>query len=86
MKPEFSVAPLLRIGIWLVVFLVVVQFVVTAISLLMSDWRTYVVIMLVSVVCHLLVERRDIAHQSGRLERMPHDPAPHHRHDGLGAD
>ena len=42
MKPEFSLAPLWRIGVWLVGFLVVVQLVATMVGMLLSDWRTYV--------------------------------------------
>lgn len=75
---------LVRLGIWVVAALTATQILAAILDVLVRDWRSYAVLMAISIVCYLALRGPAHRHGSGvprRLERIPHDPSIHHRYE-----
>lgn len=68
---------LARLGLYLVVVLLGLQFLASLMEQVFSDGRAFLTLVVVSVVCYFIVHRgQATGGHRGPLERTPHDPSP----------
>jgi hypothetical protein len=69
---------LVRMGIWIVAVLVVATLITAMLKILLSDWRFYIAMSMVSITSYLATRERRGQERGAGLERTPHDPSPRH--------
>lgn len=69
-----SIYWLVKLGLWLVAALLMVQVVASIVGAILSDWRFFVGAVIVSALAYILVGSKP--QRSGHVERTAHDATP----------